>query len=357
MNSDINLPVKIVKELMERGHAVATKTAAIAADFSSSRLMVREKLSELILKIDETLLVQEPAPSISATDGAFICDNRSLGDLCTAVAVRVGPGDENCDSSVWMDSVTRSPSNNELLGGVMSSMEIELSAKSLAQVVLMDGSMLSNLINISKAIFSSKKNTGSLSDRVREIPSSEFRASILEILSSPRFVALPKYTTINEFALELPSHFANHDARTIMTMALLPGEMTYFSVRDTGPRKEEQRSMIGPSFGFSGIQLEEFTAALDGIITCYYRPHSWTPAFRIDMTQKALDDADAQLKVLRAVRDNTMVPGLREPFPLYLVDLFAKHVSVGAAPVVDMATLSSINDPDARLLLAMGYRS
>jgi hypothetical protein len=48
---------------------------------------------------------------------------------------------------------------------------------------------------------------------------------------------------------------------------------------------------------------------------------------------------------------------MREPIPLYLVDLFAKSISEGTAPVVDMAVLSEISDPEVKLLLAMGYRT
>jgi hypothetical protein len=48
---------------------------------------------------------------------------------------------------------------------------------------------------------------------------------------------------------------------------------------------------------------------------------------------------------------------MQEPLPQYLVDLFAKQISVGASAVVEMSALSSIDDPEARLLMAMGYRT
>jgi hypothetical protein len=63
------------------------------------------------------------------------------------------------------------------------------------------------------------------------------------------------------------------------------------------------------------------------------------------------------LRALKTVRDTTTVSGMREPIPLYLVDLFAKSISEGTAPVVDMAVLSEISDPEVKLLLAMGYRT
>jgi hypothetical protein len=138
-----------------------------------------------------------------------------------------------------------------------------------------------------------------------------------------------------------------------MTLALKPGEITYFSVRD----QESERKFKAPSLGFGKEKQFEFTETLEGVVSCYYRPHAWTPAYRIDMVADALYDDKALLRALKTVRDTTTVSGMREPIPLYLVDLFAKSISEGTAPVVDMAVLSEISDPEVKLLLAMGYRT
>lgn len=348
-----NIPSEIVKKLLERGSEVAAKSAERAAEFARSREQIRASLSELICEVGEESLTTVSEPSLAAIDGAMICDSKSIGDLCTAAAVRVGPSDVDCDCDIWMDSVSRSASNKEVLGGIMSSMEVELASSSKADIVLLDGSLLSTLINISKGLNGSRAHASALSDRLQTSRSGEFREKIMEILCSSRFIAMPKYTTTNEFAADLPMQFRNHDARTIVTMALKPGEMTFFSVRET----EGNRTLIGPSLGFKGTELDSFNHALDGVISCYYRPHPWTPAFRLDMTLGALEDPSLQLHALKAVHSSTKVSGMREPLPLYLVDLFAKNVSVGSAPVVDMSALAAIQDPDARLLLAMGYRT
>lgn len=348
-----NIPSEIVKKLLERGSEVAAKSAERAGEFARSREILRSSLTELITEVSEEHLASVAEPTLAAVDGALICDSKSIGDLCTAAAVRVGPNDEDCDCEIWMDSVTRSASNKEVLGGIMSSMEVELAASSDAEIVLLDGSMLSTLINISKGLNGSRANKSALSDRLHQVRTTEFREKIMAILGSSRFIAMPKYTTTNEFEAHLPKEFKEHDARTIVTMALRPGEMTHFSVRDT----EGNRTMIGPSLGFKGTELDAFNDALNGVISCYYRPHPWTPAFRLDMTSGASYNSELQLQAFKAVSSATKVSGMREPFPLYLVDLFAKNVSIGSAPVVDMSALSAIQDPDARLLLAMGYRT
>lgn len=351
------LPSGIVRRLLERGSEVAARAAARAAGFAQARAAIRESLEKYIVEVPDGSLDAVEEGGVAAVDGGMVCESRSMGDLCTVAAVSVGPGEADGGCEVWMDSVIRSPQNREALGGIMSSMEVALAARSTAGVVMIDGSILSTLINVSKGIRAALVAGGPLAERMEQARSKEFRDAVMSVLASPRHVAMPKYTTTNEFGEHLPEEFRSHDARTVMTMALRPGEMTHFAYRNSDKRDDAHRMLIGPSLGFEKEEFDAFSEALGGIYSCYYRPHPWTPAFRIDMTVAGYADPAAQARALRAVRDTTHASGLREPFPLYLVDLFAKQVSVGASPVVEMAALSSIEDPDARLLLAMGYRT
>jgi NurA domain. len=351
-----NIPREIVSRLLERGHEVAARAARQAEEFSAMRGTVRQALAGVIERVPDNMLDAIPSPVVAAVDGGMVCESRSIGDFCTAVGVAVGPNDDAGGCDIWMETVPRAAANKEILGGIMSSMEVRLAVGLPGDVVMVDGAMLSTFINVSKSIYEARSAKATpLSERALENASTEFRRAVIEILTNGRFVAVPKYTTTNEFAALLPASLAHHDARTIATMALRPGEMTHFKARPPSGA-DRRRQLIGPALGFVGDDAAEFAAALDGIQTCYYRPHPWTPAFRLDMTAQAADGPHA-LRVLRAVRDWTRSSGLREPFPLYLADLFAKHVSVGAAPIVEMASLSSLTDPDARLLVAMGYRS
>ena len=55
--------------------------------------------------------------------------------------------------------------------------------------------------------------------------------------------------------------------------------------------------------------------------------------FRIDIPLSAAQDYAVQARILRAIRDSTRASGMQEPLPQYLVDLFAKQISVGASAV------------------------
>lgn len=353
-----NVPAEIVRRLLERGSAIAAKSAAQADGLASARERLRRSLAHLIHPVDDSILEGVPSPSVSAVDGGCVCDSRSIGDICTAAAIRVDAMGEQSDCDVWMDVVTRAAGNKEALSAVMRSMELLMASACPSDVVMVDGSIHSALIAFSKAM--REAPNGPLKDRIEELRGPALRAAVLGLLKSNRHIALPKYTTTNEFAKVdgYPEDLAGHDARTVATMTLLPGEMTSLAPREElDPRSglaDRRRGLIGPAFGFDRAEMEEFDVSALAFGTCYYRPHPWTPAFRIDMPH---NEGEVQVRALRAVRDSTMGSGLREPFPLYLVDQFAKQVSAGAASVVDMAALEVASDPEARFLIAMGYRT
>jgi hypothetical protein len=358
-NGSSNAPVDIIDKLLARGQEVARKTARLAADFAAARTTVRGTLMEQgkIFEVADAALETVEMPGICAVDGGLICDSKAIGDICTAVAVSVGPAEQS-ESEVFMESVARSTRNKEVLTGIMCSMEIMLAAKSRADVVMIDGSLLSALINISKAVHWARKPSNEMEERALAIVCAETRDAVMEILTSTRHVAMPKYTTSGlEFDGVVPEVFKSYDGRTIATMALKAGETTAMFTKDRQIALSDQKSLIGNALKFDDVTYTRFQEAVAGVTYAYYRPHPWTTAFRFDIPSELRDDGEALLKVMRAIRDTTGSAGIREPLPLYLVDNFAKQISVGASPVMDMITLESIEDDDARMLLAMGHRT
>lgn len=354
-----SVPAEMVAKLLERGYEVARSTAAHATRMADNRARIRGSLEdmEVIFEVPNDVLdeVQLRDDEVSAVDGAFICDSQSIGDLCTAVAVTVGPADGQGSSDVYMDSVPRKSKNKDFIAGVMAAMEIQAAARSDARVVLVDGSLHSGLITLSKALHAVGSGSDPLSDRLRACASSEIRVSVEHLLSDSRFVALPKYTTTNDLIPWLPSEFHAQDGKTLATMALRPGEMTLWV--DTTESGKSSSSSVGRALGCTDAEERQITYLMDSVMSCYYRPHPWTPAFRLDVAKRTADDPVATSLIIKAIRDNTLTSGILEPFPLYLVDQYAKQISNGAAPMVSMAAMENLDDDDAQLMLAMRYRS
>lgn len=354
-----SVPAEMVAKLLERGYEVARSTAARAAVMAENRAIIRKSLEDedAIFEVPNDVLdeVELGDEDVSAVDGAFICDNQNIGDLCTAVAVSVGPRDGEGSSDVFMESVPRYALNKELTAGVMASMELLAAARSRARVVLVDGSMLSGLITLSKAIYSSGKGGDVLTDRVLSCASQDVRDAATCLLTENRYVALPKYTTTNELARWLPAEFHAQDGKTLATMALRPGEMTHW-IEKADAARNAQRS-VGRALGCDEPEEKLLKHLMEQVVSCYYRPHPWTPAFRLDVAKSTADDPEATTMIIKAIRDNTLTSGILEPFPLYLVDQYAKQISNGAAPMVSMAAMENLDDDDAQLMLAMRYRS
>nr|WP_250807265.1 DNA double-strand break repair nuclease NurA [Neorhizobium tomejilense] len=351
----------ILARLLEKSRAVASKTAGLAAEFSRQRSSVRDRLEAdgMIHFVDPEIIASIPLPDITAVDGGVIVDSRAIGDVCAAVGVAFGPG-EALRNEVWMDSVPRNARNKEIVTGLMSAMEIRLAASSTAELVMIDGSLTSGLINISKAIQHSSKGRTDLECLALELRCAEMRDAAMEILTSKRFVAVPKYTTTNEeFGAMLPHGLRDFDGRTVATMALKPGEMTQLFETDKVKERsfEDKKKQVSNTLQFSEADYHRFVAASTNVGWSYYRPHPWTPAFRFDVPVSMVGDRERGRAVLKAIHDTTLSPGIREPLPLYIADTFAKQISVGVSPVMDMAAVDYQEDDDALILMIMGYRT
>ncbi|MNU39045.1 NurA domain protein [compost metagenome] len=354
-----SVPADMVAKLLERGYEVARGTAARASAMAENRARIRASLDEheAIFEVPNDVLDDADLrdDEVSAVDGAFICDNQNIGDLCTAVAVSVGPRDGQGSSDVFMENVPRNATNKELTAGVMAAMELLAASASDAKVVLVDGSMLSGLITLSKAIYSAGAGGNPLTDRVLSCASHEVREAACRLLSDRKFVALPKYTTTNELARWLPSEFHAQDGKILATMALRPGEMTHWIEKSEATRNA-QRS-VGRALGCDEAEDKHLKHLMEEVVSCYYRPHPWTQALRLDVARTTSEDPEATTMIIKAIRDSTLTSGILEPFPLYLVDQYAKQISNGAAPMVSMAAMANLDDDDAQIMLAMRYRS
>lgn len=361
------VPANLVMKMLDRGSEVARQASTNAMRYAQSRDILREGLitglarphGAGLIKITDSMLNAAAPSVVSAVDGAVVVDSRSIGDLCTAVAIALGADEENSETLVFMEQVPRAVGNKELSTGIMHSMEIEAASRATGDIVIMDGSFVAALIAISKAISKADQmgDDHPLSSRARAIRRPELVEQILFILSSKRHIGIPKYVTTMEFGKLVPKEFSALDDRSIATMALRAGEATRFmdSAQDRQPIVD--RSMFNKAFGLDVDSQARLGKGLIGMLSCYYKPHPWTPAFRIDITSEAFDDDEQKMRIFRAIHDQTLASGMQEPLPQYLVDQFAKQISVGASAVVEMSALSSITDPEAQMLIALGYRT
>jgi hypothetical protein len=71
---------------------------------------------------------------------------------------------------------------------------------------------------------------------------------------------------------------------------------------------------------------DEVISAIDRIHVIYYRPHNWTPVFRIEMASSIATNNSRLAVLLHGLKYQSGTPGIMEPYPLYIADRMVKHL-------------------------------
>jgi hypothetical protein len=357
--------------MLERSGKVAERATQIATTLVEARNAIRNALVKGKAIVEVGAFDDRPPLRAAGIDGALVTSRKQFGDLVAVVAVEApicsggnscAPGDERFD--LWMDSVPRSAQNSDVLGAIMATMELRTAQQSQAELVMMDGSFVSAMLAVLdgsgkiNALPSTDGHPNPLGSQFKDRLNDELRQAILDILASPRHVAFPKYTTSNEFAqFNLPEVARGFDAKTIASIALMPGERT-LPLPPPYWASDRDKTHLSYGLGYQDAKRRDaFFDLLDGVRTIYYRPHPWVGAIRLDFTDAAIGDKEWIDRVLKTVYLNTMTAGIAEPLPLYFADMWAKQISVGVAPAIDIAAVSTVTDPEIKLLLALDYRT
>lgn len=209
----------------------------------------------------------------------------------------------------------------------MIEMELELAAKAPHDIVFLDGSLTTPLIYMNQAINKMTESNNTVIGRNLSENFKNFLESYKTVLESFRtdklWVSMPKYTTRRELGKRLiwSSHY---DDRAVLTTILSPGEFT-----SPIPLEEPQQPWH-LRLPFSDKELErlkdEVITAINRLYVLYYRPHNWTPVFRIEMASSIATNNSRIAVLLQGLKYQCGTPGIFEPYPLYIADRMVKHL-------------------------------
>lgn len=105
----------------------------------------------------------------------------------------------------------------------------------------------------------------------------------------------------------------------------------------------------------------EIVAALRDVRVVYYRPQSFIPALRVEMSAAVAENPHRLATVLRGLKEQSAVASMLEPYPLYMADRMAKSLAAAIPAFRQVATqrISAEYDGDiGEVFFAMhGYRS
>lgn len=286
-----------------------------------------------ILKRD-TDLGYPGIPTTCGVDGAYAVEKLLAIDFtaCAAVAIEglTPPSEERYwekpHHRVFIQSEKHEPDTGTVLRGLMMEMELELATRAPHDLVFLDGSLTTPLIYMNQAINKVLESETEAGKALKQ-KFKNWLVSYQTILEASRtdklWVSIPKYTTRRELGNKLnwPSHY---DDRAVLTTILSPGEFTLPILLE---RPSQPWHLSLPYVDSELERLKkEVISAIYRLYVMYYRPHNWTPAFRIEMGASIATNSARIAVLLQGLKYQCGTPGIFEPYPLYIADRMVKHL-------------------------------
>lgn len=358
-----DIPASLVEELL-------SKTTQIGNDIFNSINIIKKKKYYFRSQLDKSNILANDSEiktqflTSCAVDGAYAIE-RLLGSDLIAIGTVGVEGLNSSDKkkgewqspnhSVFINTEKHDPENMIAARGLMIEMEINLAANSPYDLVFLDGSLTTGLIHMYKAIDFIEKRRTVIADKIRD-SYKEFLSSYKKILESDymekQWVGIPKYTSRNDIG-DIFGWPTDYDDRAILTLILNEGEYTK-------PRQftsKENWHMKIPKFNSndsmaSKTNNSELESLMDEVIrkiielhVIYYKPYKWSPALRIEIPYSIAKDKKRLYSLLQNIKNQCIIPSIMEPYPLYLADRIAKHISP-AIPAYKQILTSSIAELD-----------
>ena len=308
--------------------------------------------------------------SIMAADGANIIEHKTSADIIMAIAVGVD-GLSETESTVWPEdarqyqqwqaALPHHVANTRLSQGIMFLMELSILAENDRQVRIMDGSHLTTILKLNSLLSANDQEAAdqpyvkALSDFLQEnydkvIP--DIPDIIRDAFSNDAIISLTKYSSSREIIdTALPHLEIKADDKVFMSMVLKEGEYTH--PLPVG-QSERDKSIWGDvhircNLEIDGVDnkntlnpllekaIKPFKITDDHpeseLYFCYYRPYSYTSAYRFEIKKTLAEDRSRLEKFFRSVKNQIVSAEIREPYPQYLADIIAKNISFGMEAV------------------------
>ncbi len=338
------LPEALVEEMLFKSESVGVQLYASFEELQKSKDKIRKQLQEQKILRQDSEVGYLLIPTTCGVDGSYAIEKLLATDFaaCAAVAIEglTPPSEkrywEKPYHRVFIHPEKHDPDTGTVLRGLMMEMELELAAKAPHDIVFLDGSLTTPLIYMNQAINKvlEWENEGVITEIGKELKNRfrQFLADYKIILESARtdklWVSLPKYTTKRELG-KMFNWLSNYDDRAVLTTILSPGEFT------SPIPLERPKHPWHLKIPFKDEELErlrnEVISAMDKIYVMYYKPHNWTPVFRIELSSSIATNNSRIALLLQGLKYQSGMPGIMEPYPLYIADRMVKHLG-GAIP-------------------------
>lgn len=367
------LPHSMVEKALSGAQKIGTRLAKTLASMKPTFNKVREELERRALIMHDAWMVQPLTPTVSGIDGAFVIDETAAFDIVLCGALGVEGFCPHYGAVHWPEPVfevhigyeVHNRSVRTLIQALMTQMEVLIAGNAPHEVVLLDGSFVTPLVSVKKALALINRREHTSSSIVEKFAGwlDEFLSTYLSLLTISRsdkvVAAVPKQSVNRDFAgvVELPAGFKE---KAVLNYVLRPGEFT----KPLRTRASDLENNYGftPSLGPQQRQLiRELERLCRDMTFLYYKPYPFVSPLRVEIPAQVAASETKLGLLLQAIKQQMTVPSVVEPYPLFLADQFVKRLSAVTGPFKQIVayTASSLDgvEPQEVFAIINSYRT
>lgn len=367
------LPEALVSDMLGETNRLSTTLIDNFKQVHADKGRIRDLLEKSgLLGHDADLIGTVSSPTVCAVDGSYAIEKLVSSDLVACAAVAVEGLAPPSEKRHWprprhfqhMGPVPHNSSNTVVCRAVMMTMELELCCLAPHDVVLFDGSLTTPLIYINQGL--TETDPDPEFSRVLNQRIEKALRNYIQIITSPKndqlYIGLPKYSQQREVGLKIGLP-ATYDDKALLTLLLNAGEFVGpLPLQEPNSRWHLSLPHQSPIVQKLGEELEKVFNNPSSIKVMYYKPNTFVPALRIELSESIAKNKSRLASLLQGIKYQCASQGIMEPYPNYLADRMVKHLSTAIPSIRTMLMQTMVEkNPDVPvgdILLSMhSYRT
>jgi hypothetical protein len=329
----MEIPASLLQKLLNDADKIGNNLCLSLSNIQEKKDEFRNQLTNNRVILLDSEIECTKSYSTCGIDGACAIERLIGTDLVVAGAVGVEGLYSELDQSLWknpdnevfVNAEIHDPENMIIARALMLQMELKLATNAPHDLVLMDGSLTTALIHMYKAMDHFQKGISQSVNKLRN-DFVDFLMSYRKILGIENndkiWIGIPKYTSRNDIATKLNWN-TPYDDKAVLSLVLNPGEYTQpmlFTDKDAWHVKVPYEDKT------IRVLMQEIVKGIRQLSVLYYKPHSWSPALRIEVPSGVAQNHEKLSAVLENIKIQCKSPSLMEPYPLYMADRIVKNI-------------------------------
>jgi len=367
------LPEAMVDEMIQKyNSSVLSNIQDYIVKVSEIKRKIRAILEDKgLLKGSGDIVQSRIDPTVCGVDGSYSISRQIAVDVVGIAAVAV-EGLPPYEKRHWerphhivrVYPIEHKSNTPTLASGLMFSFELELASKAPHNVILIDGSLTTHLIKtgMTFSALDDDETPIKLNEEYKERARSTLE-SLKKVLRSERsdqiYAGIPKYSSRNEICkiladederLEQEFGITGYNDKALLSLILKPDEIVGPVKLKKDEKKEGKWHISGKDKIYECVgedegnkYIEDILDALNRLYVFYYKPTIAHPALRVEIPENVAKNEYRLAVVVKALQDQAKIPGILEPYPLYIADMFVKHLGGALAQIKEM-TLSDLSE-------------